>query len=84
MWIVIGIIVFIAIIVVVKAQDKYKSDTDAQLLKNLMGDNTSMSGKAVAYNFDIVGEQTYQKNLSKIAGKRRKIQIHAVSCKSFF
>ena len=34
MWIVIGIIVVIAIIVAVKAQDKHKSDTDAQLLKN--------------------------------------------------
>ena len=72
MWVIIGIIVVIAIIVAVKLQDKHKSDTDAQLLKNLMGDNTSMSGKAVAYNFDIVGEQAYQKNLSKIAGKKEE------------
>ena len=81
MWMVISIIVVIAIIVVVRVQDKHKSNTDSQLLENLMGDNTSMGRHAVAYNFDIVGEQSYQKNLSKIAGKKEEkskfIQCHA-------
>lgn len=57
MWVVISIIVVIAIIVVVKLQDKHKSDTDAQLLKNLMGDITSMGRQAVAYNFDLCTRQ---------------------------
>lgn len=56
MWVAIGLIVFVLIIFVVKNQ------------------NTSSSVKKSnnSYTFDIVGEQSYQKNLKKIAGSKEE------------
>lgn len=56
MWVAIGLIVFVLIIFVVKNQDT----------------SSSVKKSNNSYTFDIVGEQSYQKNLKKIAGSKEE------------
>ena len=55
---------------VLKIQGKHKSKVDAQLLNKLMNGGSQTGKRNLGYNFDIVGEQSYQKNLAKIAGEK--------------
>lgn len=72
MW-VLGLVVIGAIIwVVLKVQESHKNKVDAQLLNNLMGNGSTKQKGNFGYNFDIVGEQSYQRNLKKIAGPKQE------------
>lgn len=70
MWLIISIVVVIVVIAVLRVQEKNKSEEDARLLKNIFENNASNISLATSYTFDIVGEQSYQANLKKIAGKK--------------
>ena len=72
MWVLIIVIAVILIAVIVKAQNTQKKNEDARLLNNLLNSSAPTQSDKVRYTYDIVGEQSYQKNLAKIAGKKEE------------
>lgn len=72
MWILGLVVIFVIIWAVLKAQENHKNKVDAQLLSNLMSSRSPTQKRSSGYNFDIVGEQAYQRNLKKIAGSKQE------------
>lgn len=71
MWI-LFIIIFVALVIGVVIL-QYKQQKNSFVRSSTIDQRSSVPQKPNQYSYDIVGEQSYQKNLENIAGKKQEL-----------